>query len=85
MPEPRVPVRFARFELRTTDPEGARAFYGRLFLFGVADVERAVATLRAHGGTALPAFPAPSGGLAVTCKDPQGAAFGLIDHAKEAR
>jgi len=54
-----------------------------LFLFGVADVERAVAAVRAHGGPALPSVRAPSGGLAVMCEDPHGAAFGLIDHATE--
>ncbi len=48
-----------------------------LFLFGVDDVERAVGTVRALGGTALPTIRTPDTGAVAVCEDPQGAAFGV--------
>jgi len=47
--------------------------------FGVDDIDRAVAAVRAAGGT-LDGDPQeiPGGEYTVYCKDPQGAAFGLV-------
>lgn len=54
-----------------------------LYLFGVSDLEGSAAAVRALGGTALPPTRAPGGRLAVMCEDPQGAVFGLLDHATD--
>ena len=51
-----------------------------LFYFVVTDLERALASVRAHGGQVLHG-PAdhPAGGRAAQCEDPQGAAFALLE------
>ena len=48
-----------------------------LFYFTVADLDAAIATVRAGGGLVLPSHRFPDGGEGAACDDPQGAAFGL--------
>lgn len=48
-----------------------------LYYFPVADIDRAAASVRASGGTAMDPFVLPSGMRLVACEDPQRAAFGL--------
>lgn len=52
-----------------------------LFHFPVADLQQAVANVRALGGTALDPVALPDGRRLVACEDPQGAAFGLAQPA----
>lgn len=48
-----------------------------LFRFAVGDVDQAIATVRARGGTTLDPIRLPSGQRMVVCEDGQGAAFAL--------
>jgi uncharacterized protein len=48
-----------------------------LFFLPVADLDKAVASVKAHGGTAMEPVALPSGMRLSACEDPQGAAFGL--------
>jgi len=48
-----------------------------LFHLPVADLDAAVASVRAHGGTAMSPITLPGGMRLSACEDPQGAAFGL--------
>ncbi len=48
-----------------------------LFHLQVADIDDAVARVRALGGTAMEPFSLPDGMRLAACEDPQGAAFGL--------
>lgn len=48
-----------------------------LYFLPVADLDEAVASVRAHGGTAMPPISLMSGLRFAACEDPQGAAFGL--------
>lgn len=52
-----------------------------LYFLPVADLEAAVASVRAHGGTAMDTIALPSGMRLAACEDPQGAAFGLAQRA----
>ncbi len=52
-----------------------------LYFFPVADLEAAVAVVRARGGVALDVVRRPNGDRLVVCDDPQGAAFGLLQRA----
>jgi predicted enzyme related to lactoylglutathione lyase len=52
-----------------------------LFYLAVADIESAVARVRAAGGTAMNPLALPGGKRLSACEDPQGAAFGLIQIA----
>jgi hypothetical protein len=55
-----------------------------LFHFPVADLEAALAAVRARGGRALAPNLLPSGDRVVACEDPQGAAFGLLESRRPA-
>lgn len=48
-----------------------------LFHLPVADIDAAVVSVRAHGGTAMEPITLPGGMRLSACEDPQGAAFGL--------
>lgn len=48
-----------------------------LHVFGVSDLDRALAVVRARGGLALEPVTLPDGARFAACDDPQGAAFGL--------
>ena len=50
-----------------------------LFFFGVADLDRALAAVRAGGGTAMASMRSAGGQRVAGCEDPQGAAFGLME------
>ncbi len=50
-----------------------------LFYFRVANIEAALATVRARGGAVVGPMPTSSGDLVAACNDPQGAAFGLYE------
>jgi uncharacterized protein len=50
-----------------------------LFYFRVADVDAAVAKVRARGGTTLEPIRTPSGDRVAPCEDAQGAAFALYE------
>jgi uncharacterized protein len=52
-----------------------------LFYFSVADLDDAVAKVRANGGNAQEAVVLPNGSRIAPCEDPQGAAFGLLQPA----
>jgi len=52
-----------------------------LFHFPTADLDRAVAYVRARGGLALEPMRAPDGDRVAVCDDPQGAAFALREPA----
>ncbi len=52
-----------------------------LFYFRVANIEAALATVRARGGAVVGPMPTSSGDLVAACDDPQGAAFGLYQFA----
>jgi predicted enzyme related to lactoylglutathione lyase len=52
-----------------------------LFFLPVADVDKAAASVKAHGGTAMEPVVLPSGMRIAACEDPQGAAFGLAQRA----
>ena len=47
------------------------------FYFGVDDLAATLASVREHGGTALPPLRLPTGETVAYCHDPQGAVFGL--------
>jgi uncharacterized protein len=49
-----------------------------LFHLRVADLERALATVRAEGGAVLGPFTLPNGERIAVCDDPQGAAFACV-------
>ena len=51
-----------------------------LLSFPVTDIARAVARVRELGGTALEPSALPDGTRLCACEDPQGAAFGLLQH-----
>lgn len=53
-----------------------------LFHFGVADLDAAMATVRACGGQGLGPLQLPGGDRAAPCEDPQGGAFGLYQFAR---
>ncbi len=55
-----------------------------LFFFPVADLEAALARVRAGGGIALAPTRSPDGNLFAGCDDPQGGAFGLHQAASPA-
>ena len=49
-----------------------------LFYFPTSDLDRAVARVRALGGTATDPMALQPGSFLAACEDPQGAAFGLV-------
>ncbi len=53
-----------------------------LFHFPVADIDATLSRVRSLGGKAHDPFRFPNGDRATACDDPQGAAFGLIQHAR---
>lgn len=50
-----------------------------LFFFGVRDLDRTLARVRANGGISLGAMELPDGTRIAACDDVQGAAFGLYE------
>jgi hypothetical protein len=52
-----------------------------LFYLPVANMDAAMASVRAHGGKAMEPVTLPGGMRIVACDDPQGAAFGLAQRA----
>ena len=52
-----------------------------LFYFGVRSLDVAIERVQAHGGLVLGPIELPNGARVAACDDPQGAAFGLIEHS----
>lgn len=49
-----------------------------MYFFPAPDLDRAIAAVRANGGTALEPLQGPGGARLAACEDAQGAAFGLM-------
>jgi predicted enzyme related to lactoylglutathione lyase len=66
---------------RCARPEPSSVHVHWLFYFSVANLDDAIAKVRANGGNPQSAVVLPNGDRIARCEDPQGAAFGLLQRA----